>query len=164
MKKNIYKWLLWVFFVLYSLVLLYVTFGNRNTLSGMSIADYFQRSINLVPFKTISLYIKWILDGDRTNNFIPLTNLGVNLILLFPMGFFLPNLIKICRNFFAYTGFNVLILVLIESIQLLTRRGSFDVDDFLLNLLGAVIGYVVWIITSTIINKVKDTKTGKEKT
>jgi len=121
----------------------------------MTIGDYIARSVNLVPFKTISLYIKWILDGNRYNNFVPLTNLGVNLILLFPMGFFLPNLFDRLRNFIAYLSTNILILALIETIQLITRRGSFDVDDFILNMIGAIAGFAVWIITVKAIDAVK---------
>ena len=145
-----YRWILWVIFGFYIIILLYATlFGNRSGsfYSDMTIGDYIARSVNLVPFKTISLYIKWIFDGNRYNNYIPLTNLGVNLILLFPMGFFLPNLFGILRNFIGYLSTNILVLALIETIQLISRRGSFDVDDFILNILGAIIGYLVWLLT-----------------
>ncbi|MBR5066209.1 MAG: VanZ family protein [Lachnospiraceae bacterium] len=145
-------------FGLYIIILLYATlFGNRSGsyYSDMTIGDYIARSVNLVPFKTISLYIKWIFDGNRYNNYIPLTNLGVNLILLFPMGFFLPNLFGLLRNFIGYLSTNILILALIETIQLITRRGSFDVDDFILNIIGAIIGYLVWLLTIKIIASTK---------
>ena len=156
-----YRWILWVIFGLYIIILLYATlFGNRSGsyYSDMTIGDYIARSVNLVPFKTISLYIKWIFDGNRYNNYIPLTNLGVNLILLFPMGFFLPNLFGLLRNFIGYLSTNILILALIETIQLITRRGSFDVDDFILNILGAIIGYLVWLLTVKVIASVKKKK------
>jgi glycopeptide antibiotics resistance protein len=35
-------------------------------------------------------------------------------------------------------------LVIIEVLQLLTRRGSFDIDDIILNTLGALIGLTIW--------------------
>ena len=160
-----YKWILWVIFGIYIIIFLYATlFGHRSGAyySDMTVGEYIARSVNLVPFKTISLYIKWILDGDRFNNYIPLTNLGVNLILLFPMGFFLPNLFDRLRNFIAYLSTNILILALVETIQLITRRGSFDVDDFILNILGAIIGFIVWFITVKIVDVSKKKKASKK--
>ena len=160
-----YRWILWVIFGFYIIILLYATlFGNRSGsfYSDMTIGDYIARSVNLVPFKTISLYIKWIFDGNRYNNYIPLTNLGVNLILLFPMGFFLPNLFGILRNFIGYLSTNILVLALIETIQLISRRGSFDVDDFILNILGAIIGYLVWLLTVKAVSSAQNKKKENE--
>lgn len=37
-----------------------------------------------------------------------------------------------------------------ECFQLVTRVGSFDVDDMLLNTLGGVIGYIVFAICNMI--------------
>ncbi|MGX9134968.1 VanZ family protein [Rummeliibacillus sp. JY-2-4R] len=31
-----------------------------------------------------------------------------------------------------------------EVIQLVTKRGSFDIDNFILNMLGALIGFKIW--------------------
>ena len=90
-----YRWILWVIFGIYIIIFLYATlFGNRSGsyYSDMTIGDYIARSVNLVPFKTISLYIKWILDENRNNNTVPIVNLSGNLILLFPLGFILPEL------------------------------------------------------------------------
>jgi len=38
----------------------------------------------------------------------------------------------------------VILLFVIEVIQLVTRRGSFDIDDIVLNMLGALIGFGIW--------------------
>lgn len=35
-------------------------------------------------------------------------------------------------------------IFIIEILQLFTRVGSFDIDDFILNMFGAVIGFAVW--------------------
>ena len=146
-------------FAIYAILLLYVTLWNRhNGFAELTTAEYGALFVNLKPFKTITIYIKWLFDGNRFNNYIPITNLGVNLILLFPMGYFLPNLFKWFKNFFAYLGINIIILALIETIQLLTRRGSFDVDDFILNILGAIIGFAAWMITVILIRKISDSK------
>ena len=36
--------------------------------------------------------------------------------------------------------------LLVETIQLVTKVGSFDVDDMMLNTLGAFLGYVIFKI------------------
>lgn len=38
----------------------------------------------------------------------------------------------------------VILLFVIEVIQIVIRRGSFDVDDFILNMFGALIGFSIW--------------------
>jgi len=45
-------------------------------------------------------------------------------------------------------GFGLSLLV--ESIQLVFKVGSFDVDDMLLNTFGGVIGYIVFAICNMI--------------
>ncbi|MEI2467971.1 VanZ family protein [Niallia taxi] len=36
-----------------------------------------------------------------------------------------------------------LLLFLIELIQVITRLGSFDIDDFILNMFGALMGFCI---------------------
>ncbi|WP_162879256.1 VanZ family protein, partial [Paraliobacillus quinghaiensis] len=38
----------------------------------------------------------------------------------------------------------IAILFSLEFIQVISRRGSFDIDDFILNILGALIGFCIW--------------------
>lgn len=163
--NKFYKVLLWTFFAIYLFILLYVTFfgGRTRMFENMSSSEYLSLMVNLVPFKTISLYFKWLMDGQRSNNYVPLTNLGVNIILLFPMGLFLPELFKKLKNFFIYLLSCVLILAVIETFQLVLRRGSFDVDDFILNILGAVMGFFVCRLIEKIVNAVKNRKTERNK-
>lgn len=35
-------------------------------------------------------------------------------------------------------------LFIIEVIQFVTRKGAFDINDLILNLLGAAIGFAIW--------------------
>ncbi|MCR5848146.1 MAG: VanZ family protein [Lachnospiraceae bacterium] len=151
MSKS-FKTLLWAIFIIYLFVLLFVTLiYNRAAMvySDISMWQYARRFSNLIPFKTISMYLDWISDGDRSNNSIPLINLGVNIILLVPLGYLLPSLIKIFRNLFAYFGGCIVLLAMIEFIQLLTRRGSFDIDDFILNIFGAIVAFFIWKLSTS---------------
>ena len=58
-----------------------------------------------------------------------------------PLGFFLPciwdSLQKFRRCIFCVVG----VIVLIELIQLFTLLGSCDIDDLILNVVGAAAGY-----------------------
>lgn len=36
------------------------------------------------------------------------------------------------------------LLFVIEIIQLVMRKGNFDIDDFLFNMFGAIIGFEMW--------------------
>lgn len=146
-KRKVFKRILVIAFILYIPILIYTTFfGARTTLYGMSIWDYAVRMANLKPFKTISMYTRMLKDPGNQMFSVALVNLSVNLILLAPLAYLIPALFPKIRNFFAVIGVCVGTLVIIELMQLFTRRGSFDVDDFILNMIGAAIGYIVWAI------------------
>ena len=147
-------------FVLYCIVLVYVTFfgaGRATVWGNVSIWDYAVRMANIHPFKTIGMYVK-MLNPSHPMFAVAVINLVVNFILLYPMGFFLPVLFKKMRNFFATIGVCTLVLLVIEVMQLLTKRGSFDVDDFILNLTGAALGFVIWLIEDKLTQKRKKKK------
>lgn len=78
------------------------------------------------------------------NLHIPIRNLIGNVFLFFPMGIYLLYFYQKLRNLKTYASFMAIFIFIIENLQLFTRRGSFDIDDFILNMLGAVIGYAVW--------------------
>jgi glycopeptide antibiotics resistance protein len=44
----------------------------------------------------------------------------------------------------TFSIFMIILLFIIEVVQLVTRRGSFDIDDFILNMVGALIGFGIW--------------------
>jgi hypothetical protein len=74
---------------------------------------------------------------------IAIRNLAGNLFLFLPFGFYLPFFIQIMKrlNIFMFTVAGLIIIV--EVMQSMTRRGSIDVDDLILNLLGALIGFML---------------------
>ena len=107
-------------------------------------------SINLVPFRTIygSVYII----VHRTNPYLiphEIISLLGNFALFMPFGYFIPRLFGRYRVFVKFILLTFAVLLSIEILQVLTLRGSFDVDDILLNLAGAVIGFFIeGIVTS----------------
>jgi glycopeptide antibiotics resistance protein len=97
-------------------------------------------SYNLKPFKTIVNYMNHIgyLGFD-----ILLYNLAGNVVAFMPLGFLLPlafKRFKAMKTFVAAFSF----ILIAEVLQLVSRRGVFDVDDLILNMLGSIIGYVVY--------------------
>ena len=66
-----------------------------------------------------------------------------NFALFMPFGYFIPRLFEKYRVFIKFILFTFVVLLSIETIQVLTIRGCFDVDDIILNLAGAVIGFFI---------------------
>lgn len=146
---------LWIFFVLYCGLLITLTLFDpmwgRNGLSifNWSQADfskyynyYVESSVNLIPFKTIIGYTKDIFTSllDTSNIF---ANLLGNLVCMMPFAFFIPMLFKKINNTKKFLLTILCITLGIELIQFITFSGSCDIDDVILNTLGAFIMYKI---------------------
>ena len=154
MKKTL-KILAWTLFGIYCLLLFYALVIKRlNPYRGYyaGFLDFLSR-MNLIPFRTVYGYVVRLL-GNQINLTTVVANLAGNLLLMLPMGVFLPFLfpkIDGWRNILR-TMFEIILSV--EVLQLLTALGSFDVDDVILNLGGAMIGYALTQIP--FIRKIRD--------
>lgn len=142
--KKIIKVILNISFIFYLSALVYLLFlGSRGYFwPEISLIEYLKYSSNFVPFKTISTYIMAMFDGSM-NMDIPIKNLFGNLFMFLPMGIYLPYYTKKLSKLFTYSISMTLLLFLIELIQLITRLGSFDIDDFILNMFGALMGFCI---------------------
>ena len=158
MKKSI-KVIIGISFIFYIFVLIVILFLKpRGYVDDMSFIEYVRYSINIFPFKTISTYVKALFNGNM-NIDIPVKNLGGNFILFLPMGVYLPFLTKKMNALKSYSIFMISLLFSVEIMQLITRRGSFDIDDFILNMLGAFIGFTIWkteLVQKLLDEKLKD--------
>jgi len=134
-----------VIFALYLALLINFTFFDGSFgrtagehFSSMSLSEYFEQRGNLVPFRTVSRMTRALFAGNyRTSHYA--VNIAGNLAAFAPFALFLPLLFKKCGKpgaFFAATSAAILA---VEICQLLLRVGSFDVDDYILNMLGALI-------------------------
>lgn len=116
--------------VAYSLLLLYwmfFAFGRgHSTLEGYH--------YNLVPFSTIGHYFA-IADSHQRLSAI---NLIGNIAVFVPFGMLLPLSARMSmwKWVALYTG----AIAVLELLQLLSRRGTFDVDDIILNVAGYLVG------------------------
>ena len=80
-------------------------------------------------------------------------NLAGNVIGFLPFGFFLPILSRRLRNGVLVTMSGFGLSLLVESIQLIFKVGCFDVDDMILNTLGAALGYGIYAVCDKIRRK-----------
>ena len=134
-------------FVAYVALLLWLLFDRP--IARDPVFDYAQllrSNMNLTPFLTIGNYWQVV----RRLEFTPLfyhcvINLGGNVLLFIPIGYFLPRLWPSLRNFFSFLLTCTLSVTLVELLQLVTLLGSLDIDDLILNLFGMVTGYVLFL-------------------
>lgn len=122
-SKNIIK----IILIIYSiglLILLFMRPANQN---------YSQ--INYIPFKTIIGFL-----GGNGNFLVAFYNITANILLFVPFGIAALMLSKNPSRLRLMIVPTVAI-ALIEITQHLTKRGSMDIDDLILNLFGVFIGY-----------------------
>ena len=74
-----------------------------------------------------------------------------NFVMLLPLGIYLPLLYKRLRGFFPVLLVSLLVSIFIEFLQLITRYRSVDIDDVLLNTVGACIGYLIYRVVKIIV-------------
>lgn len=90
------------------------------------------RNINLIPFRSISPYLRNITEPYAFKNII------ANILVFIPLGFFASN--KNSKNVFKALIICLGVILSIELIQLFFKIGFFDVDDIILNFIGSLIG------------------------
>ncbi len=74
-----------------------------------------------------------------------------NFVMLLPLGIYLPLLYKRLKSFFPVLLVSLLVSVFIEFLQLITRYRSVDIDDVLLNTIGACVGYLIYRLIKAVI-------------
>lgn len=100
-------------------------------------ANYVNTSCNLIPFATIWEYISVAVNGTMNADII-LTNLAGNIVAFCPFGFFLPLLWKRQKGFGWFALTVTVIVAAVELLQFAMLVGSCDIDDLILNVLGAL--------------------------
>lgn len=132
-------------FAAYVMLLMYLLFFSEGY--GRGIQEGRSYRYNLIPFVEIRRF--WIY-REQLGGFALFTNIVGNVLGFVPFGFILPVILPRFRNGFLIilSGFSVSLTV--EIIQLISRVGCFDVDDLILNTLGAAAGYLLFFICNYI--------------
>ena len=67
-----------------------------------------------------------------------------NLVMLLPLGIYIPLLFPRLAGFFKVCIICLSVSVSIELMQLITNARSTDIDDVILNTSGAIVGYIIY--------------------
>ncbi|MCR5267419.1 MAG: VanZ family protein [Lachnospiraceae bacterium] len=114
--------------ILFALLSFYLSYVVYLTLSGREAGS--RDGINLDLFSTVFVNGRISVHGIE------------NILLFIPFGILIPILWKFFRKGYRLVILALFASVLIETVQLLTHRGFFELDDMLLNTFGAWFGYV----------------------
>ena len=149
-------------FILYIIILAVLT------LAPYKGSVQYEVTYNLTLFKSINNYLKHMQNFGLINSqafqllpfqfikfassffTVSFKNIMGNLLLFFPFGFLLPKIVRKI-SFTSVLFLSLLCSTFIEIMQYmyLTSRRA-DVDDVLLNILGALFGYIVyWVFKKT---------------
>lgn len=142
-------------FVIYIIVIAKLVFfrpGSIYTLTHWSIDTVYNKieTANFVAFHTIKLYLRGIYP------MISIINLVGNVVVFIPLGFFITKISR-KKSFFSTMFKSLAFILLIEFSQLIGTVGEFDVDDIILNIIGAFIGYIIFALFNGTKNKKKAT-------
>lgn len=128
-----------VLFIIYGCVLVYFLFFAENMGRG-TVRDY---SLNLVPLHEIR---RFIVNRHTLGNYAVWVNIAGNVAAFIPFGLFIIPVMGRGIGFLEAAILTFDISLCVEIIQLITKVGSFDVDDLILNTVGGLIGAGVYIM------------------
>lgn len=135
---------LYLIFTVYVLLMSYFLFFRNSFNIGGTYWEHVLLNINVVPLRTISQNI--ILIFKQPNPYLvpyAILNLSGNVIGFIPFGILFPHLFRKTVSFKKFVLSAALIIAAVELIQLFSLRGSCDIDDLILNMLGSIIGYPI---------------------
>lgn len=142
-KQRLTMFILFGCYITFMLYLLFFQRIGRNL--NIPYADYVSSYVNMIPFKTIIQYASDVHSGTRYAQWA-FTNLGGNVLLFIPLGFFIPSIWRKQRKFSKFILTVLVSIACVEILQLVLMLGSCDIDDLIFNVLGAAIGFGIWKI------------------
>ena len=139
--KNMIRRMGILLFILYVLLLVYFLFFSEEYGRAARIEQGYR--YNLIPFVEIRRFWKY---REQLGWLAVFSNLLGNVLGFIPFGLILPVIHRGMRSGFliVLSGFGLSLCV--ETIQLVTMVGCFDVDDLILNTFGAAVGYMVFAV------------------
>lgn len=129
-----------ILFAIYVLLVIYFLFFAEMAGRTMSDRTY---HYNLILFKEIKRFIVY---REQLGVFAVTANLLGNILIFLPFGMLVPFLTKRFKKFWSVTLLTFELSLLVELVQLVTKVGSCDVDDLLLNTVGGMLGFACYAI------------------
>lgn len=139
-EKN-HRTLMKFLFIIYMCALVYIVFFAESM--GRTPQEGYV--YNLTPFKEIKRFWKYIWDMDTLGNMARLNIFG-NIIAFIPFGMYLPYMTESKIRLISTFLYTFSLSLTIELVQLITKVGSCDVDDIILNTLGGMLGYLAYYV------------------
>ena len=99
------------------------------------------REYNLIPFKSIRMFFEYYFVHHDFSFFYCFLFIFGNVFLLLPFGFLLPIIIQRRLSLLRVLLASFCLTAAIELTQFYTGLGEMDIDDVILNVLGAAVGF-----------------------
>lgn len=140
-----------IYFTIYTITIVTLTlFDEIFGRNGIVLVDwnkellnsYMRYSFNIIPFDTIKLFIYGYINELVTFKDFAINIFG-NLFALMPYGMFIPLIFNKINKYYKFLILMIVLVVIIELLQFITLSGSCDIDDLILNVLGASIIYFI---------------------
>ena len=110
--------------------------------------------MNLKPFSTYKMMFQRTIDNMKIGNYskawqeflwigyVSWSCVILNILLFVPLGYLLPLSIKKTDKWYLILAIGIVFSAIIETTQLISHRGWFDVDDIIHNGVGTIIGWL----------------------
>ncbi len=121
------------FLTMYVIILLSITFLSRESGSVLGL--------------DLELFSTWGIN-DRNNAYVI-----ENILLFIPFGWGLAWVFPRGRNIFYSGLYGLGMSIMVEYLQLVTGRGYFQIDDILTNLLGTLLGCILFAVFGGFLRK-----------
>ena len=156
--RKLIRNMLSVCFICYIILLVYFLFFSEEYGRDEPYSSY---QYNFRLFRELSRYIRY---RSQIGYMYFLINVVGNVAAFMPFGFLVPVLYReqrgggthrghYFRSFLFVSLLGFLFSLAVETVQLVTKVGCFDVDDLMLNTIGVMLGYVVYYISKKLIGR-----------
>lgn len=129
-----------ILWVLYAIALAYVLFIRRiGATYSITYGEWLSQCYNLVPGRALYDYLTAPYQASIVLRRV-IFNYIVNLLLFIPWGILFAVGKTTTKRFIVYT---LIAVISVELLQYLTMLGSFDIEDVILNVIGAIISFLM---------------------
>ena len=136
------------FTLLYAAMMIYLLFFRAPAFTDEPYREQLHDHLNHIPFRTIGLYLRLFRPPCRSWLVrLAVVNLLGNILLFIPLGLLPPLLSWKLRRFWKTLLLAAGIMAVVEIAQMLLLVGTCDVDDLILNVCGAALGYWLFYLT-----------------
>ena len=141
-----------ILFLIYLSILFYFLFFSEEYDRNIVATTY---RYNFNPFREIMRFWNY---RQQLGTRVVVVNLVGNVMAFVPFGFILPIISDRLKGCVKVTFLGLLLSLSVEGLQLLTRVGSCDIDDVILNTFGALLGYCLFVMCSLAWRKINGKK------